>query len=373
MNHRTPTARDDEPSALLSRLRVIEDQPLEARAEALAQVHDELRASSRPGTRRDRMPDAASDAAGPARRRAGAPRARPVARAGGRGRSTRAGSRSTARRRSRRRCECRRMPCSASVGDDRYVSRAAHKLAAALDAFAVDRGRAARARRRAPRPAASRRCCSSAARAQVIALDVGHGQLAAALRDDDRVSRRRGRQRARSLTARDAGRRIRDRRACRTWWSPTCRSSRSATCCRRSSTTVGLDADFVLLVKPQFEVGRTGIREGIVRDRARAADAVIGVLWAAWDLGLPTAGVISSPVAGQQRESGVSGLAERARRRQSDRMVEGRSTPCSECCAVTSTPTKGPRMSDSTAPHPRRRAHRARRFARGRRRRSAAS
>jgi hypothetical protein len=36
--------RDDEPSALVTRLRVIEDQPLETRAESLAQVHDELRA-----------------------------------------------------------------------------------------------------------------------------------------------------------------------------------------------------------------------------------------------------------------------------------------------------------------------------------------
>jgi hypothetical protein len=35
---------DGEPSALVSRLRVIEDQPLEDRAAALAQVHDELRA-----------------------------------------------------------------------------------------------------------------------------------------------------------------------------------------------------------------------------------------------------------------------------------------------------------------------------------------
>jgi hypothetical protein len=39
----------DEPSALLSRLRVIEDQPLESRAEALAQVHDELRAQLEAG------------------------------------------------------------------------------------------------------------------------------------------------------------------------------------------------------------------------------------------------------------------------------------------------------------------------------------
>jgi hypothetical protein len=40
----TPAGRDDEPSALVTRLRVIEDQPLDARAEALAQVHEELRA-----------------------------------------------------------------------------------------------------------------------------------------------------------------------------------------------------------------------------------------------------------------------------------------------------------------------------------------
>lgn len=36
--------RDDDGDALLSRLKVIEDQPLETRAEALAQIHDELRA-----------------------------------------------------------------------------------------------------------------------------------------------------------------------------------------------------------------------------------------------------------------------------------------------------------------------------------------
>lgn len=34
----------EEPSALLSRLRVIEDQPLADRAAALGQLHDELRA-----------------------------------------------------------------------------------------------------------------------------------------------------------------------------------------------------------------------------------------------------------------------------------------------------------------------------------------
>jgi len=40
---------DTEPSALLSRLRVIEDQPLVDRASALAQVHDELKADLEAG------------------------------------------------------------------------------------------------------------------------------------------------------------------------------------------------------------------------------------------------------------------------------------------------------------------------------------
>ena len=62
--------------------------------------------------------------------------------------------------------------------------------------------------------------------------------------------------------------------------------------------TVGLAADYVLLIKPQFEVGRTGIREGIVHEPGLRADAIGGVLWAAWDLGLGTAGLISSPILG---------------------------------------------------------------------------
>jgi 23S rRNA (cytidine1920-2'-O)/16S rRNA (cytidine1409-2'-O)-methyltransferase len=62
--------------------------------------------------------------------------------------------------------------------------------------------------------------------------------------------------------------------------------------------TVGTAAEFVVLVKPQFEVGRTGIKEGIVRSAPARAEAVMGVLWAAWDLGLPTSGIIPSPIVG---------------------------------------------------------------------------
>ena len=48
----TSTAATDEsaePNALLSRLRVIEQQPLESRADALAQLHDELKADLEAG------------------------------------------------------------------------------------------------------------------------------------------------------------------------------------------------------------------------------------------------------------------------------------------------------------------------------------
>ena len=58
------------------------------------------------------------------------------------------------------------------------------------------------------------------------------------------------------------------------------------------------DADLVLLVKPQFEVGRTAVKGGLVTDAAARADAVTNVLWAAWDEGLGTCGVVSSPIAG---------------------------------------------------------------------------
>jgi len=57
-------------------------------------------------------------------------------------------------------------------------------------------------------------------------------------------------------------------------------------------------ADFVLLIKPQFEVGKGSIREGVVHDPGLRADAIAGVLWAAWDLGLKTNGLIASPIAG---------------------------------------------------------------------------
>ena len=185
------------------------------------------------------------------------------------------------------------------VGDDGYVSRSAHKLAAALDAFAVTvEGRLA-LDVGASTGGFTQVLLERGARS-VIALDVGHGQLAAQVREDPRVVVVEGAN-ARSLTAAElaelsGGATSADERpelvvADVSFISLT-------TILPALVDTAGLEADYVLLIKPQFEVGRQGIREGLVRDRARRQDAASAVLWAAWDLGLPTAGLISSPLLG---------------------------------------------------------------------------
>ena len=178
---------------------------------------------------------------------------------------------------------------------DHYVSRAAHKLIAALDTFAVSASDRLVLDVGASTGGFTQVLLERGAR-QVIALDVGHGQLVSALRSDSRVVVVEGFN-ARAMTA---------------------ESLTSASGLSEKPTmlvadlsfislpmvlpalvdTLGVDAEFVVLIKPQFEVGRGGIREGVVRSAALRDDAVMNVLWAAWDLGLGTAGVIASPIAG---------------------------------------------------------------------------
>jgi 23S rRNA (cytidine1920-2'-O)/16S rRNA (cytidine1409-2'-O)-methyltransferase len=181
------------------------------------------------------------------------------------------------------------------AGADHYVSRAAHKLLTALDAFGVpvtdrlvlDVG--------ASTGGFTQVLLERGAR-QVIALDVGHGQLVPEIANDPRVTVVEGFN-ARYLTP------VRLAEASKVTETPTLVVADLSfiaipTVLPALVDTVGTTADFVLLVKPQFEVGRTGIREGIVRSVALRQEAVSGVTWAGWDLGLGTAGVISSPIAG---------------------------------------------------------------------------
>ncbi len=57
--------------------------------------------------------------------------------------------------------------------------------------------------------------------------------------------------------------------------------------------------ELVLLVKPQFEVGRARVgKGGVVRDPAAHEDAIGGVIAAAAGLGLSAAGLVASPITG---------------------------------------------------------------------------
>ncbi len=59
------------------------------------------------------------------------------------------------------------------------------------------------------------------------------------------------------------------------------------------------DGDLVLMVKPQFEVGRERVGSGgVVRDPALRAEAVLAVARAAGALGWGTAGLTPSPLPG---------------------------------------------------------------------------
>ncbi len=66
-------------------------------------------------------------------------------------------------------------------------------------------------------------------------------------------------------------------------------------------------ADLVLLVKPQFEVGRQGISGGIVTDPQLAIAAVVRVIGNAAKSGLECRGVALSPITGEHGNRGVRG------------------------------------------------------------------
>lgn len=181
------------------------------------------------------------------------------------------------------------------AGADHYVSRAAHKLIAALDAFGVDPSDRIVLDAGASTGGFSQVLLERGART-VLSVDVGHGQLAPQLAgapglilvegcnvrhlDGAELARLTGVAEPPTLVVADLS------FISLTTVLPALRRSASE------------DAEFVLLVKPQFEVGRSNTREGVVRDPAARGDAVMGVLWAGHDLGLRTAGVLSSPIAG---------------------------------------------------------------------------
>jgi 23S rRNA (cytidine1920-2'-O)/16S rRNA (cytidine1409-2'-O)-methyltransferase len=177
--------------------------------------------------------------------------------------------------------------------DPDYASRAGHKLAGALDAWGVDG------------PVVASRVCLDAGAstggftdvllrrgaARVVAVDVGHGQLVASLRTDPRVDAREG-VNVRYLQAGDVdpapGLVVVDLSFISL---PLVLPSLVAVAAR--------EADLVVMVKPQFEVGRERLGSGgVVRDARLRAEAVLTVAHAAIGLGLVVAGVVASPLPG---------------------------------------------------------------------------
>lgn len=182
------------------------------------------------------------------------------------------------------------------VGDDpaqEYVSRGGHKLAGALAAF-LPLGLVVSGRRCLDAGASTGGFTEVLLRngaAEVVAVDVGYGQLAWSLRNDPRV-RVFERTNVRTLTPDAIGGPVDLTVADLSFISLRLVLPALAACTRP-------DGDLALMVKPQFEVGRERVGSGgVVRDPRAHADAVAGVGSAATELGLGVAGAVASPLPG---------------------------------------------------------------------------
>ncbi|UXZ57343.1 TlyA family RNA methyltransferase [Curtobacterium sp. Arg-1] len=177
---------------------------------------------------------------------------------------------------------------------DEWVSRAARKLVGALDAFDVDPVDRVVLDVGASTGGFTQVLLARGAR-RVVALDVGHGQLHPTIALDERVAVVEGTN-ARNLTRADYL--ALDDAATDTSLVVGDLSFISLRLVLPALAEAVPADEFVLLVKPQFEVGRGGVREGIVHDAGLRNDALMNVLWAAWDQGLGTSGLTASPIVG---------------------------------------------------------------------------
>jgi len=174
---------------------------------------------------------------------------------------------------------------------DKWVSRGAHKLIGALNHFTdlsvdgktcLDAG--------ASTGGFTQVLLNRGARS-VYAVDVGYGQLAWRLQSDERVDAR-DRINVRNLTEADFDP------------LPDLVVSDLSFISLRTvlpalKRVAAPAADLVLMVKPQFEVGKSKLgKNGVVRDPQLRADAVRSVAAEAMRLGLGSKGVVASPLPG---------------------------------------------------------------------------
>jgi 23S rRNA (cytidine1920-2'-O)/16S rRNA (cytidine1409-2'-O)-methyltransferase len=177
------------------------------------------------------------------------------------------------------------------VGDtDDYVSRGAHKLIGALDAFGVD-PKGLRVLDAGASTGGFTDVLLRRGAAAVLAVDVGYGQLAWKLQTDDRVVVH-DRTNVRHLTPERLGGRVDLTVGDLSFISLELVLPALAACTRPGGLMLPM-------VKPQFEVGKGQVGPGgVVADPARRAGAVWGVVEAARRLGWTTTGVAASPLPG---------------------------------------------------------------------------
>jgi 23S rRNA (cytidine1920-2'-O)/16S rRNA (cytidine1409-2'-O)-methyltransferase len=170
-----------------------------------------------------------------------------------------------------------------------YVSRGAHKLIGALDAFELDVA-GTNALDAGASTGGFTQVLLERGAGQVMAVDVGYGQLAWSLRNDPRVVVRE-RVNVRQLSIEDLPTRPDLVVADLSFISLT----------KVLPALVGVaapGASFLVMVKPQFEVGRDRVGSGVVTDPAVRIEAVAQVASAARELGLAVHGVSASPLPG---------------------------------------------------------------------------
>ena len=179
------------------------------------------------------------------------------------------------------------------VDDPGWASRGAHKLVGALEAFEPG-----------GLSVAGKRCLDAGASTggftdvllrreahEVVAVDVGYGQLVWKLQTDERV-RIHDRTNVRALTPEDIGGQVDLVVADLSFISLKLVLPALAACATGT-------ADLVPMIKPQFEVGKQRLGSGgVVRDPQLRAEAVLEVVDFAAELGLGLRDVVASPLPG---------------------------------------------------------------------------
>ena len=174
---------------------------------------------------------------------------------------------------------------------DEYVSRGGHKLAGALDAFKELKVEGRVALDAGASTGGFTDVLLKRGAKKVIAVDVGYGQLAWEIRQDSRVE-------------------IHDRTNVRALNRDVIRDEIDLVVADLSFISLAMvlpalisvsssETDFLLMVKPQFEVGREKLGAGgVVREPELRRAAVYEVAKSAYELGLGTFGVVASPLPG---------------------------------------------------------------------------